>query len=267
MKMLGLIGAMSWESTLLYYRALNEGVRAARGRLHSASVLLRSVDFETIVKLQRAGEWDSAARILIEIATDLENSGSECVLICTNTMHKLAAEVQASINVPLLNIIDVTAEAIRSPGLRRPLLLATRYTMEDDFYVGRLREVHNLAAIVPGPDDRRRIHNIIFDELCRGEIKQVSREVCVEIVKAGEQAGADCVIFGCTEIGMLTNGKDFALPAFDSTLLHVEAALKFSLGPSLVCDERGDARSANEHACDDRWLTNLRTSARRGLFD
>ena len=172
MQTMGLIGGMSWESTAVYYRRLNEQVLDRLGGLHSADILMRSVDFDAIVGLQRQGRWDEASRILVDIARGLENGGAGCVLICTNTMHKLADEVQRALAIPLLHIADVTAAAIDAEGLKRPQLLATRYTMEQDFYVARPRERFGLDPIIPDADDRTVIHDIIFDELCQGIVRE-----------------------------------------------------------------------------------------------
>jgi len=226
---IGLIGGMSWESTAVYYRRLNEQVRARLGGLHSADILLRSIDFEVIVALQKAGRWGEASRILATIARELEQAGAKCVLICTNTMHKLADDVQQAVSIPLLHIADVTAASVTSAGLKRPLLLATRYTMEQDFYVERLRDRHGLAPIVPAAEDRTRVHDIIFDELCRGVIREESRRHYLDIVERGRTQGADCVILGCTEICLLIGPEHIDLPVFDSTALHADAAVAFSM--------------------------------------
>lgn len=226
---IGLIGGMSWESTAVYYRHLNEQVRARLGGLHSADILLRSIDFETIVALQKAGLWSEASRILATIARELEQAGAKCILICTNTMHKLADDVQQAVSIPLLHIADVTAAAVTDAGLKRPLLLATRYTMEQDFYVERLRDRHGLDPIVPSADDRTRVHDIIFDELCRGVIREDSRQHYLDIVERGRAQGADCVILGCTEICLLIGPEHIDLPVFDSTALHADAAVAFSM--------------------------------------
>ncbi len=230
MQRIGLIGGMSWESTALYYRRINEQVRLRRGGLHSADIVLRSVDFAGIAALQQADAWDEAAAQLSAIARDLQAAGARCVLICTNTMHKLADRVQQAIDVPLIHIVDVTAEALKTAGARRPLLLATRYTMEQDFYRDRLRARHGIDAVVPDAADRAAVHAIIFQELCQGVILPASRQRYIDVVARGAAAGADSVIFGCTEIGLLLDAKHIDLPAFDSTLLHADAAVAFALG-------------------------------------
>lgn len=229
MRTIGLIGGMSWESTAVYYRHLNECVRGRLGGLHSADILLRSVDFDEIVQLQKVGDWDGASEVLAKIGADLESAGADCLLICTNTMHLLADEVQAAVSVPLLNIIDITARAVRAGGFRRPLVLATRYTMEQDFYIGRMRAAHGVNPIVPDAAGRARVHDVIFDELCQGRVEPAARRDYLAIIDAAAADGADCVIFGCTEIGLLLSPDDVSLPAFDSTLLHAEAAVDFAL--------------------------------------
>lgn len=240
--MIGLIGGMSWESTAVYYRRLNEQVRERFGGLHSADILMRSVDFEAIVELQKTGRWDEAERVLCGIARDLEKAGAACLLICTNTMHKLADRVEQAVTVPLLHIADVTAEAVQRAGLERPLLLATRYTMEQDFYLGRLRERFGLEPIVPDADDRAVIHDIIFQELCCGIVRDASRRRYLEVVERGRAKGADGVILGCTEIGLLIGAKHTDLAVFDSTLLHADAAIDFATGCAAV--RRGAAPGA-----------------------
>lgn len=230
MKTIGLIGGMSWESTAVYYRRLNEQVRDLRGGLHSAEILMRSVDFESIVAMQTSGDWESATAVLQKIARELEVAGADCVLICTNTMHKLADAVQAAIRIPLLNIVDICAQELKAAGVCRPLLLATRYTMEHDFYRERMSRRHGLDIMVPDADDRTAVHNIIFSELCCGIIRESSRQRYMDIIARGRSAGADGVILGCTEIGLLIRPENVDLPTFDSTLLHADAAVDFALG-------------------------------------
>lgn len=230
MRTIGLLGGMSWESTAVYYRRINEQVRDRLGGLHSAEVLMRSVDFEAIVALQKADAWDEAAAALVTLARDLEKAGATCIVICTNTMHKLADTIQKAISVPLLHIADATAETVKSAGMRRPLLLATRYTMEQDFYLSRLREMHGLDLLVPDAEDRTTVHEIIFGELCCGTVRETSRRRYIDIVNRGRANGADSVILGCTEIGLLIGPEHLDLPMFDSTLIHADAAVRFSLG-------------------------------------
>jgi aspartate racemase len=229
MRTIGLIGGMSWESTAVYYRYLNEAVRTRLGGLASADVLLRSVNFADIVALQTAGRWDEAANILAGIARGLEQAGAGCLLICTNTMHKLADEVQAAVSVPLIHIVDVTGAALQRAGARRPLLLATRYTMEQEFYAGRMRERCGITPMIPDAQERADVHRIIFEELCCGLVRDDSRRIYQAAIERAARAGADSVILGCTEIGLLLSAGDCALPAFDSTLLHAEAAVEFAL--------------------------------------
>jgi len=229
MRTIGLLGGMSWESTAVYYRRINEQVRDRLGGLHSAEVLMRSVNFDGIVGLQQANEWDQAGQVLSRLARDLERAGAACILICTNTMHKLADTVQSAVSVPLLHIADVTADAVKQAGARRPILLATRYTMEQDFYLSRLREKYQLDPLVPDAEDRTVVHQTIFDELCQGIVRDSSRQHFKEIIARGRARGADSVILGCTEIGLLIGAKDIDLPMFDSTLIHADTAVDFSL--------------------------------------
>lgn len=229
MRTIGLLGGMSWESTAVYYRRINENVRDRLGGLHSAKVIMHSVDFDSIVELQKADAWERAGAVLSGLARDLETAGADCVLICTNTMHKLADAVQAAVSIPLLHITDVTGAAVASAGCRRPLLLATRYTMEQDFYLSQLRDRHGLSPLVPDMQDRRAVHDIIFNELCRGVVRADSRQRYLDVVAAAKAAGADSLILGCTEICLLVGPQHFDLPVFDSTLLHADAAVDFAL--------------------------------------
>ncbi len=229
MRTIGLLGGMSWESTAVYYRRINERVRDRLGGLHSAEVLMRSVDFNKIVALQQADAWDKAGAVLAGFARDLETAGAACIVICTNTMHKLADTVQGAVGVPLLHITDVTGQAVKAAGVRRPLLLATRYTMEQDFYLAQLRDKHGIAAMVPDAEDRTAVHDIIFSELCQGVVRDASRQRYLEVIARAKAAGADGVILGCTEIGLLIGPDHFDLPTFDSTLLHADAAVAFAL--------------------------------------
>jgi aspartate racemase len=229
MKVIGLIGGMSWESTAVYYRRLNEEARRRLGGLSSAEILLRSVDFTRIVEKQKRGAWDEAAAELAQIAGSLQGAGADMVLICTNTMHKVADAVQAALAIPLLHIADVTGAAIAARGFSRPLLLATNYTMEQDFYRDRLQQAHGLVPLIPNEADRALVHQVIFEELCQGVVRQQSREAYRRIIAAGRQQGADCVILGCTEIGLLIGAEDCCLPMFDSTILHADAGLDRAL--------------------------------------
>lgn len=227
MTTIGLIGGMSWESTAAYYRLLNEGVRRRRGGLHSADVMLHSLDFAPIAEMQAGGDWAAAGNILADSAIRLERAGVNCILLCTNTMHKLADRITTATRVPFLHLADVTATAIRGTSSRRPLLLATRFTMEQDFYRDRLA-AFGVEAIVPDAAQRDEVHRIIYEELCRGRIEPASKARYLEIVAEAVKRGADGVILGCTEITLLVSQADFDIPVFDTTALHVAAALDFS---------------------------------------
>lgn len=227
MKTIGLIGGMSWESTAVYYREINERMRTRHGGLVSADILLRSVDFSQVVALQQAGRWDQAGADLARIGQQLEQAGAACVLICTNTMHKVADAVSAAIGVPLLHIVDITGAALQQAGMRRPLLLATRYTMEQDFYHERLAERFGIEALVPDEADRSLVHEVIFNQLCQGIVCPGSKQAFLEVIARGKAAGADSVILGCTEIGLLIGSDDGELPVFDTTYLHAQAAVDF----------------------------------------
>jgi len=240
MRRIGLIGGMSWESTAVYYRRINDRVRERLGGLHSADLLMRSLDFACIVALQKADAWDKATAVLAHVGRDLQTAGADCLLICTNTMHKIADGVAAAVDVPLLHIVDVTGEALVAAGAKRLLLLATRYTMEEEFYRARLEERFGITALVPEAADRGAVHDVIFDELCQGVVRPESRQRYLDIVARGRAAGADSVILGCTEIGLLIGPADLDLPCFDSTLLHADAAVDFALNP----DGAGWARAA-----------------------
>lgn len=230
MKTIGLLGGMSWESTVTYYQYLNRMARERLGGLHSAKCLTWSFDFAEIAALQAAGDWQEATGAMVAAARRLELGGADCLVICTNTMHKMAEEVQEAIDIPLLHIADATAPAIREAGCSRPLLLATGYTMEQDFYKGHLERKHGISVKVPGEDDRAEIHRIIYEELCQGQIWADSKQTYLDIVEQEIEAGADGVIFGCTEIGLLVSQDDFSVPAFDTTALHAKAGLDFALG-------------------------------------
>ncbi|WP_440411013.1 aspartate/glutamate racemase family protein [Neorhizobium petrolearium] len=229
MRKIGLIGGMSFESTAVYYRLINEMVRDRLGGLASADLLLHSVNFAEVVEMQKAGRWDLAAGHLARSAASLEAAGAECVLICTNTMHLVASEVQASVDIPLIHIIDETAKALKSNGLKRPLLLATRYTMEHGFYTARMAAL-GIDVMVPDPDDRTAIHNIIFNELCAGRVLDGSRDCAMAMIEKAKAAGADSIILGCTEICLLLDPENLPLPCVDSTAIHAQAAVDFALG-------------------------------------
>ena len=229
MRTLGLIGGMSWESTQTYYRLLNEAVKARLGGLHSASLILHSVDFETIAAMQREDRWADAAQTLVGIAQGLSRVGAEGLLICTNTMHKVADEVAAAIDIPLLHIADATADAIRQRDVHKVGLLGTAFTMEQPFYRERLEHSHGLGVVVPGPAQRQAVHRVIFDELCQGRINPESRALFLQIIEGLQAQGAEAVILGCTEIALLVSQDDTALPLFDTTYWHVQAAVDWAL--------------------------------------
>lgn len=229
MKCIGLLGGMSWESTVSYYQALNRGVRAQLGGLHSARVLLNSVDFAGIERLQHAGDWPATARLLAAEARKLQDGGADFLLIGTNTMHKVAPEIEAAIDIPLLHIADATATKLRADGITRVGLLGTRFTMEQDFYKGRLQKRFGLAVLVPDEAGRERVHRIIYDELCLGEIRESSRVEYLAIIEGLAAAGAEAVILGCTEIALLVGDARAAVPLYDTTAIHAEAAVALAL--------------------------------------
>ncbi|TVR05516.1 MAG: aspartate/glutamate racemase family protein [Spirochaetaceae bacterium] len=230
MRTIGLIGGMSWESTLEYYRLINQGVAKRLGGLHSARCLLYSVDFAEIEQLQTAGDWDTAATILADAAARLERGGADFIVLCTNTMHIVADAITAAVSVPLLHIADATADAIRAAGIRTVGLLGTRFTMEQEFYLGRLRDTHRLTVVVPEASDRELVHSVIYTELCRGEIRPQSRTDYVAVIDRMSAAGAEGIILGCTEIGLLIRPADSRLPLFDTTRIHADAAVAGALG-------------------------------------
>lgn len=229
MKTIGLLGGMSWESTAEYYRIINETVRDRLGALHSAPIVLVSVEFAEIEAMQHAGDWDGAARILVDAAQAVERGGAEFLVIATNTMHKLADAVAAGIAIPILHIADATAGAVLTRGLKRVALLGTRFTMEEDFYSGRLRDKHGLDVLVPEAEARALIHRVIYEELCTGRIVEESRIAFLKIIGELAAKGAEGVIFGCTEIGLLVKAADVALPVFDTTRIHALAAVEKAL--------------------------------------
>jgi len=229
MKTIGLIGGMSWESTLPYYRQINELVKQRLGGLHSARIVLYSVDFHDIERLQHSGNWDEAGRMLAAAARSLEAAGADFLVLCTNTMHKVAPAIEAAVRIPLLHIADATAVEIRRAGLRRVGLLATRFTMEQDFYCRRLEDRHGIGVIVPDAPDREVVHRIIYDELCLGSIRADSRGRYREIISRLVERGAEGIIFGCTEIGLLVSAADAPVPVFDTTAVHAANAVEFAL--------------------------------------
>ena len=227
-KRIGLLGGMSWESSAVYYRLANEGVRERLGGLHSADCVLRSVDFFEVERLQRDGDWKRAGELLAGEARALVAAGAQLIVLCTNTMHKVAGAIADAIEVPLVHIADATATAVRARGLSRVGLLATAYTMEQDFYTGRLRERHGLDVLVPGAEDRAIVHTVIYDELCRGVVSSGSRAEYRRIMASLVQQGAQGILFGCTEIDLLVGAGDASVPVFDTTALHVQAALSLA---------------------------------------
>lgn len=230
MRTIGLIGGMSWESTLLYYQTINREVGRRLGRLHSAPLHLLSLDFEEIASRQRAGDWDGMATILCDAARRLQQAGAEAVLIATNTMHRVAPQVQAAVSVPLLHIADVTAGAIRAAGVRRVALLGTRFTMEQPFYTERLAAA-GIECRVPDEAERAEVHRIIFDELCKGIFLPQARQRLAAIASRLKAEGADGVVLACTELTLVFRPEDVAMPVFDTTALHALAAADFCLAP------------------------------------
>jgi aspartate racemase len=228
MKRIGLLGGMSWESSVEYYRAINEIARDRLGGLHSADCLLRSVDFADIEALQSEGRWEEAGERLAAEARSLVAGGAELLVLCTNTMHKVADAITAAVDVPFVHIADTTAHAVRDAGLSTVGLLATGYTMEQDFYVGRLRDVHGLEVLVPGEADRRIVHDVIYDELCLGIVRDASREQYRRIIGELAGRGAQGILLACTEVGLLVGQDDSPVPVFDTTRLHAERALELA---------------------------------------
>ncbi len=229
MKTIGLIGGLSWESSVEYYRIINQTVREKLGGLHSAQCLMYSVDFAEIEAFMQRGEWESVTQRMIEAGQHLKHGGAEFILICSNTMHKMAGAVEQAVSMPLLHIVDPTAEAIQARGFSTVALLATGYTMEQDFYTGRLSEKYGLNVLIPNQEQRKDVHRIIFEELVVGVIKPESRVRYQEIIADLAAQGAQAVILGCTEIGLLIKPEHSVLPTFDTTLLHAQAAVDFAL--------------------------------------
>ncbi|WP_066452409.1 aspartate/glutamate racemase family protein [Halomonas chromatireducens] len=230
MKTIGLLGGMSWESTASYYRALNEGVRAALGGLHSAKLCLYSVDFAEIERLQHADDWDATAEILSQAARSVEAGGADFLLIGTNTMHKVAPQVAKAVSIPLLHIADATAHRLATDGVSRVGLLGTRFTMEHDFYKGRITEGFGIEVLVPDEGQRDQVHEVIFHELCLGQVKEASRQRYLEIIESLREKGAEAVILGCTEIALLVQQSHTAVPLYDTAAIHAEEAVKWAIG-------------------------------------
>jgi aspartate racemase len=229
MKTIGLIGGMSWESSIEYYCIINETTKAKLGGLHSAKSVMYSVDFAEVESLQHQGRWDEAAKMLIDAAKNLENGGAEFVVLCTNTMHKVAEDIQANVKIPLLHIADATAQQVKASGIQKIGLLGTRFTMEEDFYKGRLSQKYGLKVSVPDAQEREIIHRVIYDELVVGNIKQSSKAQYIDIIEQMIGQGAECVILGCTEIGLLVHQEDSRVPLFDTTKIHAQAAVEYAL--------------------------------------
>ncbi len=229
MKKLGLIGGMSWESTLPYYREINLAIKEQLGGLHSARIILYSVDFHEIELLQAAGRWDAAGALLAEVAQTLERAGADGLVLCTNTMHKVADVIQAAVHIPLLHIADPTAEAIRRASFNTVGLLGTRFTMEQDFYRARLEGQHGLTVLVPPQPERELVHRVIYEELCLGQVLPASREAFLRVIAGLGAQGAQAIILGCTEIAMLVQPQDCELALFDTTRLHARSAARWAL--------------------------------------
>ena len=226
MKTIGLLGGMSWESTLGYYRAINEGIKKTLGGLHSAKIVMYSVDFAPIEKLQHTGDWEGTAKILSEAAQSIQAAGADFLLICTNTMHKVAPQIEAAIQIPLLHIADATAEILVNGGINSVGLLGTAFTMEQEFYKGRLINNYGLQVLVPNEDDRKIVHKIIYQELCLGRIEQDSKAEYLRIIDTLAAQGAEAVILGCTEIGMLVKQSDTNVRLYDTAAIHAKKAVK-----------------------------------------
>jgi len=229
MKTIGMIGGMSWESSIEYYRIINETVRTELGGLHSAKSMMVSVEFAEIEALQHQDRWGEAAKILIAAARSLESGGADFAIICTNTMHKLYNKIQQSVRIPLLHIADATAELIKARGIQKIALLGTRFTMEENFYKGRLVDSYGLDVIIPGSEDMESIHRIIYDELCAGIIQPDSKQKYTDIIRRLAREGAEGIILGCTEIGLLVKQENSPVPLFDTTEIHARAAVKYAL--------------------------------------
>jgi aspartate racemase len=229
MKTIGLVGGMSWESTLEYYRIINQYTKERLGGFHSARIVMYSVDFAEVESQQHEGRWDDLTRLMIDAAQRVERGGAELLVICTNTMHKMADDVQKDIRIPIVHIVDVTAEAIKSRSMKRVGLLGTRFTMEQDFYKGRLVRNHALEVLVPEEKEREDIHRILYNELCLGEIKEKSKGTFQNIIAHLAARGAQGIILGCTEIPLLVSQEDYEIPLFDTTALHARAAVDAAL--------------------------------------
>jgi len=229
MKIIGLIGGMSWESSAEYYRIINEKIKEKLGGLHSAKTLMYSVNFEEIERLQHQGKWQELTEIMIDAAKRLEKGGADFIVICTNTMHKMADEIQENVKIPLLNIADATAEKVKNRGIKKVGLLGTKFTMEEDFYKGRLIDKYGLQVLIPNENDRQIVHDVIYKELCLGIVNPESKEKFIKIIKNLVSNGTEAVILGCTEIPLLIKQDDVEIPIFDTTRIHAEAAVEWSI--------------------------------------
>ena len=229
MKTIGMLGGMSWESTATYYREINDGIKQNLGGLHSAKICLYSVDFDEIEKLQHTDDWDTAAMVLADGARKIEAGGADFLIICTNTMHRVASEIEQAISIPLLHIADATALELKDDNITRVGLLGTRFTMEHNFYKSRITELFGIEVLVPEPDERTLLHAIIYDELCLGKIENTSRQQCLEIISRLFARGAQAVILGCTEIALLISQDHTNIPLYDTTVIHANQAVSYAL--------------------------------------
>jgi aspartate racemase len=247
-KTIGLLGGMSWESSIEYYRIINETTKAKRGGLHSAKSVMVSVDFAEIEILQHQGKWVEAAQLLVDAARSLENAGGDFIVLCTNTMHKVADDIQASVSIPLLHIADATAQRVKEAGIQRIGLLGTRFTMEEEFYKGRLAQKYGLNVSIPNAQAREIVHRVIYDELVMGEIRQPSKEQYTHIIEQLVREGAEGVILGCTEIGLLVHQEDSQVPLFDTTRIHAEAAAEYALNEQVMTAKHKTIRKEQHYA-------------------
>jgi aspartate racemase len=232
MKTIGLLGGMSWESTVGYYQAINKGIKESLGGLHSAKIAMYSVDFDPIEKLQHSGNWEGTAEILIDGAKNVQAAGADILLICTNTMHKVAPQIEKAIDIPLLHIADATAEVLVHKGIKTVGLLGTAFTMEEDFYKGRLSDNYGLTVHIPTETDREIVHNVIYKELCLGEVNPSSKIEYLRIIEDLANQGAEAVILGCTEIGILVNQTDTDITLLDTTYIHAKKAVEYAIQQS-----------------------------------
>ena len=229
MKTIGLLGGMSWESTVVYYRLINEGIKNRLGGLHSAKIILYSVDLDPIEKLVDAGDWEKTAGILSDAALSVQSAGADCLLICCNTVHRIAPQIEKAIQIPLLHIVDTTADALVRDGIRKIGLLGTTYTMEQDFYKGRLNRNYGVNVLVPEPGDRNIVHEIIVQELCMGQVTDTSRKEYLRVIDDLAGKGAEAIILGCTEIGLLISQHDTRVKLYDTTTIHAEKGVDYAL--------------------------------------